>query len=417
LAGYTVSYTSVVKAVKRLSEVRREAFIKQVYSPGEVCEFDWGEVWLTIGGKSVKYMLGVFTLAASNIRFALLYRRQHTASFVDSHAHAFRYFGGIPLQMVYDNMRVAVAEFAGKNSIGGEYEEKPDKVATIALKQMAAYYGFGYRFCNIRRGNEKGHVERSVDVVRNRAFSGRDIFETEDEANAELLAAVDKLNSDKLAKDVIDANSSYTLEDERAAMLPEKPGHFWSETHSRKADKFSTISMNANHYSVPDHLVGKRVDVTEFADRISVFYGGREVAAHLLVAGKGAYVLNIHHYLETLKRKPGALRGSLCLQQAEDDLRSLYADYFTDAAKEFVIVLIEMPEYSMLDLRTSCELLRESNAKITADGIRMLLTDVPYIDQPSDAEAIERACMAQLQLQSKALAADSGLAAEGRMTA
>ena len=31
---------------------------------------------------------------------------------------------------------------------------------------MQAFYGFDYRFCNARAGWEKGHVERSVDYVR-----------------------------------------------------------------------------------------------------------------------------------------------------------------------------------------------------------------------------------------------------------
>jgi len=31
---------------------RGEAFIRQAYNPGDVGEFDWGEVKLEIGGKS-----------------------------------------------------------------------------------------------------------------------------------------------------------------------------------------------------------------------------------------------------------------------------------------------------------------------------------------------------------------------------
>ena len=35
-----------------------------------------------------------------------------------------------------------------------------------ALVKLSLYYGFHYRFCNPASGNEKGHVERSVEVVR-----------------------------------------------------------------------------------------------------------------------------------------------------------------------------------------------------------------------------------------------------------
>jgi transposase len=44
-------------------------------------------------------------------------------------------------------MRVAVSKFVGK------YEKEP----TRALLDLSFHYGFNHRFCNARRGNEKGH--------------------------------------------------------------------------------------------------------------------------------------------------------------------------------------------------------------------------------------------------------------------
>jgi len=55
--------------------------------------------------------------------------------------------------MVYDNMKVAVKRFVGT-------EKEPIE----GLLQLSIYYGFRYRFCNVRSGNEEGHVERSVEV-------------------------------------------------------------------------------------------------------------------------------------------------------------------------------------------------------------------------------------------------------------
>ena len=67
--------------------------------------------------------------------------------------------------MVYDNMRVAVKSF-----VGG------DKKPTEALMKMSGFYCFEYRFCNVRAGWEKGHVERSVEYVRRKAFCLTDHF-------------------------------------------------------------------------------------------------------------------------------------------------------------------------------------------------------------------------------------------------
>ena len=67
--------------------------------------------------------------------------------------------------MVYDNMKVAVKSFVGT-------EKKP----TEALLDLSSFYGFEYRFCNARSGNEKGNVEESVKVVRKEVFSVCDKF-------------------------------------------------------------------------------------------------------------------------------------------------------------------------------------------------------------------------------------------------
>jgi len=165
--GIHISYPSVCTCVRELSAAHKEAFIKQDYRPGEVCEFDWGEVRLTVAGRSISYRMAVFTLAASNIRWSALYRTEDTQAFVDAHIRFLRWLEGVPYLMVYDNLRVAVAKFVGKN----------EKEATVALKQLSTYYGFAFRFCNIRKGNEKGHVERSVEFVRRKAFARVNTFD------------------------------------------------------------------------------------------------------------------------------------------------------------------------------------------------------------------------------------------------
>ncbi|WP_146108428.1 transposase [Enterococcus faecium] len=82
----------------------------------------------------------------------------------------------------------------------------------------ARTYGFNYRFCNARRGNEKGHVERSVEYVRRKVFSKKDTFETLEEANKYLEEELNKLNSkpqkyneNKTAKDILIEEFPYLI--------------------------------------------------------------------------------------------------------------------------------------------------------------------------------------------------------------
>lgn len=145
--GYQIGYTSVCNYVRRRQASGKEAFIRQHYDPGQVCEFDWGEVRLNIDGQERLYQLAVFTPAYSNYRWARLFDRHDTASFQQAHALFFKYIGGVYGQLVYDNMRVVIRRFVGRT------EKEPSE----GLLRLSMYYHFDFRFCNVGRGNEKGH--------------------------------------------------------------------------------------------------------------------------------------------------------------------------------------------------------------------------------------------------------------------
>jgi transposase len=104
----------------------------------------------------------VFTTCYSNYRYARLFARQDTLSFMESHVSFFARLGYVHPELIYDNMRVAVYQFTGA------LEKEP--------AQALLQYGFTHRFCNIRRGNEKGHVERSVEYVRRKSFGFKTWF-------------------------------------------------------------------------------------------------------------------------------------------------------------------------------------------------------------------------------------------------
>lgn len=71
------------------------------------------------------------------------------------------------------------------------------------------------------------------------------------------------------------------------------------------------------HYSVPDTLVGKKLDARIYTDTVVIYQGDTIVAKHSRCFRQGAYILDIYHYLRTLKRKPGALPQSTALMQSD----------------------------------------------------------------------------------------------------
>jgi len=170
--GHDIGYTTVCNAIREIFREEKEAYIRQEYSPGKVAEFDWGQVKLIIAGKLTVFEMSAFTAAKSNYRSADIYYNQKKESFLDAHANFFEDIGGVYSQIVYDNTKVAVAKFVGRN------EKKP----TDELLKLSIYYNFNWRFCNIGKANEKGHVEKSVEYIRRKVFCRRDQFDSYEQA-------------------------------------------------------------------------------------------------------------------------------------------------------------------------------------------------------------------------------------------
>ncbi|BCJ88608.1 IS21 family transposase [Effusibacillus dendaii] len=357
-----ISYSSVKRFIRLKVEKPQEAFIKERYLPGNVCEFDWGEVKLTVNGKLQTFQMAVFTPAYSNYRYAYLFTKQTTECFQEAHALFFQEVGGVFQTMVYDNMKVAVKRFVGT-----------EKQPTDGLLQLSIYYGFRFRFCNIHSGNEKGHVERSVEVVRRKAFAFRDTFDTLGDANRYVHEVCIRLNGKP--QDTRDGcTAAECFEQERPSLLALPPMFDAARTVHARVDKYATVVVDQNHYSVPDHLVGKLVLVKIYSNRIQCFYQDYKVAEHIRLTGNHEWRLELDHYLNTLKKKPGAFAGSAALQQAPQKIKTMYEKHYTRREKEFVELLQFMQtSASLAEVEHAIdELCHIHPSHVTTDKIKVL---------------------------------------------
>jgi hypothetical protein len=83
-----------------------------------------------------------------------------------------------------------------------------------------------------------------------------------------------------------------------------------------RVDGRARVCVRQNYYSVPARYAGRRLPVRLSATAVEVLDGPRVVARHERAAGKYAEILLLDHYLEVLRRKPGALPGATALAQA-----------------------------------------------------------------------------------------------------
>jgi hypothetical protein len=317
-AGHDIGISVVSEHIKEKRDYVKEAFIRQEYEFAQRLEYDFGEAKLAIGGVVGAYHIAVLSSPRANFRWAYLYRSQKKEVFLDSHVRFFEMAGGVYGEVVYDNMRNVVSRFIGKS----------EKRLNEDLVKMSLYYGFGINVTNCFSGNEKGHVEGSVKIIRNKVFAPKWRFDSFEEAEEYLEEQLIKMNADSL------------FEEEKKHLLSYRPPLELAQIAEQRVDKYGFVRVENNFYSVPDYLVGRQVIIKNYATEIVVYSAGSKVCAHKKKEGFHEMSVEIIHYLDTFMKKPGALKNSVALKSKEE-LKDAFDKYFTGREREFIELIRE----------------------------------------------------------------------------
>ena len=315
--GYQVSESTTRKYYNAYMNKAKECFIKQCYEYGQRAEYDFHQIKVLIGGEVKIYHQATISLPRSNYIFGILYKNENTPVVLDSIIKFFNHCNGVVNEMVFDNMSPVVKRLI----INGE------KTYTDAILKLSNYYGFKITTCNVAKGNEKGHVENSGKLVRNDLFSLNYKFETEEELYDYYHKELKKYNS----------NSIKEFEEEKKHLLT-KPLHDYIVCTFGTAvvSSYSLITVDNNYYSVPDKYVGKTLIINKFDDDLMVYYKDHLICEHKIKKGFKEYSINIHHYVNTFLKKPGALKNSLALKQAPEELSKIFYNNYNMNAKKFI---------------------------------------------------------------------------------
>lgn len=112
--GYTGAYDSIQrfvrhwKAENKDTPTPKQAFVPLAFKPGEVCQFDWSQEVVDLSGAEQVVRIAHFRLCYSRKMFVVAYLREAQEMLMDVHNRAFAFFGGVPLQMIYDNPKTIV---------------------------------------------------------------------------------------------------------------------------------------------------------------------------------------------------------------------------------------------------------------------------------------------------------------------
>lgn len=163
-------------------------------------------------------------------------------------------------------------------------------------------------------------------------------------------------------------------------MLPAYGEMACFEADFRQVDKLATIRLGTVSYSVPFKYINRTVWVKKYSDDVVIYdtdgASKKEIARHKRGFVPNDDRIDIQHYLDVLKVKPGALRNSYALRQTPQGLQHLFDTYFSATPREFVELLI-WARNNKYDYQVLCSAVNVAKMKgvhtITQESIKSVL--------------------------------------------
>lgn len=165
--GFDGGHSIVREYVRNKKEqLDEKATMRFETMPGLQGQMDWaffGDHTVLEDGKLKKQYCFLFILGYSRARYIEFVTDMSTNTLIRCHANAFRYCGGYPEEILYDNMKQVVIKRLLKQE---------DSTLNRQFEDFAGFYGFRPVLCRPYRGQTKGKVERTVQFVRNNFMIG-----------------------------------------------------------------------------------------------------------------------------------------------------------------------------------------------------------------------------------------------------
>jgi transposase len=373
--GYDGAYDSVQRFVKRwksgnLSPKLSDAFVPLVFAPGDACQFDWSQETVQIAGTVQTIKVAHFRMAYSRRMFVVAYPREMQEMVLEAHCRAFEHFGGVPVRLIYDNLKTVVdAVLVGKSR---QFNRR--------FLTLANHYQFEPIACTPASGWEKGQVENQVGNIREWLFTPLARFDSFATLNDWLAQ-----RCTELAQRQHPTQTERTIAECFADELPLlRPIHARFDGYVEQMLRVSStclVRVDRNRYSVPARFAGQSVSVRITAEQVRMVAEGAVIASHARVFGRDQLVCDPWHYLPILEKKPGALRnGAPFVEWALPPAIVAVRDRILKQPKgdsAFVELLILAGEAGLDALDVACELALESDivsAAVILNELRRLVS-------------------------------------------
>lgn len=256
--GYPGQYSIVKRYCHQVkSEETKKATIRFETNPGLQAQVDWKENFTLVSKDGEIFTINIFLmlLGYSRKKYIELTLDRNQDTLFNAMVRGFKYFGGIPKEIIFDNMKTVVDRSKTM------YEKA---VINEQFYQFSKDMGFEVWACRPYRPQTKGKVEALARVTsRLKVYNGE--FETIDELDEIVKDLRSDLNSEVSQATGLPPNVLWEKEKEYLLPLPNEDvlNTYLTIPLIRKVSKESMIVYNKRKYSLPINYIGKTVEIKE----------------------------------------------------------------------------------------------------------------------------------------------------------
>ena len=290
-----------IRSWRALNGADQEVIFRQVHEPGRMglSDFtDMADLGVTIAGEQLDHRLYHFRLAYSGFEHAhVILGGESYVALAEGLQNALWALGGAPHQHRSDSLSAAFRNLAD--------DARED--LTRRYDALCLHYGMEPTRNNRGVAHENGSIESSHGHLKKAvkdALLMRGVNDFDD------LAAYRRFIDEIVSRK--NAHHAKRIEAERPT-LKQLPGQRTCDYEETIVPVTSSggFLLKKVFYTVPSRLIGHQLRVRLYDDRLDLFMGGTQLMTltrgRASPTGKHAHVVDYHHVIHALRRKPMAL--------------------------------------------------------------------------------------------------------------
>lgn len=294
-----------IKEWKALNGPNKEVMFRQVHAPGDLGISDFTHpdtIEVTVCREPLVHIFYHFRLVYSGFNYVQVFEGsgEPYEAFAQGLQEALFFLGGSPKTHRTDSLSASF-----KNMDKNACDDLTDR-----YRAFAEHFNMNATRINPGESHENGAVESSHGHIKRRIFQSLIVRGSNDFTSLEEYR--------EFVREVVKQHNRYNcknLEAEKATLqqLPSTKAVDYKEAVA-VVSSTSTINVKRVTYSVPSRLIGERLHIRIYSDKLECYLSNKHVItlirARNSVKGKRDQVIDYRHLIGSLVKKPGAFRGS-----------------------------------------------------------------------------------------------------------